>query len=209
MTPPRRPKPTRTIKRNLEVTHRFYQITGGYRFLVEGLRKLGVGIAIFIAVFWAINNYLIDFKSVTEWVTQNFPWGVVILTQLASEIVTGAITPELFLIWAKSTDIPWLTVFALATASYAGGIISYLIGVKIRRFPKVQEWANRRFATLFTQIRRFGGLLIFIAALTPLPFPPVCLISGTVGFRFKWFLQVSLIRYARFAIYGAIIFGLF
>ena len=204
-----RPKRPRTVRRNLEVTHRFYQITGGYRFLLEGLRKLGIGIAIFIAVFWAINTYLVDFKSLTEWVTSNFPWGVVILTQLASEVVTGVIAPELFIIWAKSTDYPWLTLLALASASYAGGVISYLIGVKLQKFPRVHRFATQRFEKQFTQIRRFGGLLIFIAALTPLPFPPVCLISGTVGFKFKWFLQVCLVRFLRFGIYGAILFGIF
>jgi len=42
-----------------------------------------------------------------------------------------------------------------------------------------------------------------------LPFPPVCTLAGAVGFKWRWFLKVALVRYLRFAIYAALLFGVY
>ena len=55
-----RPPTIRTFWRSVHVTHRFYRISGGYRFLLEGFRKLGLGLLAFGVVIWAINTYLVD-----------------------------------------------------------------------------------------------------------------------------------------------------
>jgi membrane protein YqaA with SNARE-associated domain len=91
--------------------------------------------------------------------------------------------------------------------SYGGGLLSYLIGQQLHRLPKIKNLVDVRFAKHFIQIKRFGGLLIFLAALTPLPFPPVCTVAGVVEFRFRWFLWVSSVRFLRFLIYALFIFG--
>ena len=203
------PPKFRPFWKSIELTHRFYQITGGYQFLLEGLKKLGIGIALFIALFIALQTWVFDFRALTESVTEQFSWGVVIVFQFLSEVITGVISPELFIVWAKSTPYPWLTLFSLATASYLGGVVSYLIGYHLHRFPRIHRWIDHRMAKQKDQLRRFGGLLIFLAALTPLPFPPVCTLAGAVGFKWRWFLKVALVRYLRFAIYAALLFGVY
>ncbi len=192
----------------MHLTHRFYRITGGYRFLLEGFRKLGLGLLAFGAVLWAINTYLVDLQWVTEWVTAHFHWAAVVLVLGLSEIVLGILPPDFFILWAHTFSYPWAMVLLLATVSYAGGLASYWIGQRLHHVPKIKELVDVRFAAHFTQIRRFGGLLIFLAALTPLPFPPVCTVAGVVNFRFRWFLWIAATRFLRFFLYALFIFGL-
>lgn len=192
----------------MHLTHRFYRITGGYRFLLEGFRKLGLGLLAFGAVLWAMNTYLVDLQWVTEWVTAHFHWAAVVLVLGLSEIVLGILPPDFFILWAHTFSYPWAMVLLLATVSYAGGLASYWIGQRLHHVPKIKELVDVRFAAHFTQIRRFGGLLIFLAALTPLPFPPVCTVAGVVNFRFRWFLWIAATRFLRFFLYALFIFGL-
>ena len=53
--------------------------------------------------------------------------------------------------------------------------------------------------------RRFGGFLIFVAAVTPLPYSAVCLLVGSVNFKFRNFLLISSTRFLRFAVYSYIL----
>ena len=203
-----RPPTIRPFWRSVHVTHRFYRISGGYRFLLEGFRKLGLGLLAFGAVIWAINAYLVDLEWVAEVVTDQLHWSLVVVILGLSEIVLGILPPDFFILWAHAFSYPWAMIGLLATVSYLGGIISYLVGQRLHHVPKIKELVDVRFAKHFIQIRRFGGLLIFLAALTPLPFPPVCTVAGVVNFRFRWFLWVAAVRFMRFFLYALFIFGM-
>jgi membrane protein YqaA with SNARE-associated domain len=159
-------------------------------------------------VIWAINTYLVDLEWVTEWVTAHLHWAFVVLVLGLSEVVFGILPPDFFILWAHTFSHPWAMVLLLATVSYAGGLASYWIGQRLHHVPKIKELVDVRFASHFIQIKRFGGLLIFLAALTPLPFPPVCTVAGVVNFRFRWFLWVAATRFLRFFLYALFIFGL-
>jgi hypothetical protein len=202
-----RPPKIRPFWRSVHITHRFYRVTGGYRFLLEGFRKLGLGLLGFIVVLWAVNTYLVDLESIAQWVTHQLPWPMVVIIMGLSEIVLGILPPDFFILWASTFTYKWAMVGLLATVSYGGGLLSYLIGQQLHRLPKIKNLVDVRFAKHFIQIKRFGGLLIFLAALTPLPFPPVCTVAGVVEFRFRWFLWVSSVRFLRFLIYALFIFG--
>ena len=66
----------------------------------------------------------------------------------------------------------------------------------------------KRYANIFSQLNRFGGLLIIVAALT-LPYPIVSQISGMNQYPFKKFALLTLVRFLRFAIYGILLYKLF
>jgi membrane protein YqaA with SNARE-associated domain len=203
------PKPKiRPFRKSVYLTHRFYQITGGYRFFMDGMRKLGWAMLVMGLVLWALNKYVIDLTDIADWITNHLPWYLAAATLFASEIVVGFLPPDLFILWAQSLTYPWLMVLLLSVLSYLAGIVSYLIGERLHHLPKVQGWIDVKFATQFIQIRRFGGLLVVIAALTPLPFPMISTIAGMVGYRFRWYLMAALTRFLRFALYAAVIFGL-
>ena len=191
----------------IKTTHRFYKISGGYRFLIDGFKKLGLILIIFGSLIWLINQYIFDFEAITTWMNSKFHWSGMVLLLGASEIVTGILPPDLFILWASEMESPYLMIFSLASISYVGGILSYLVGQRINHFPRVQRWINSRFDEQSKQLKKFGGLLIFLSALTPLPFPPVCTISGIFNYNFRLFLIISLSRFMRFFLYAIFIFG--
>jgi membrane protein DedA with SNARE-associated domain len=56
-------------------------------------------------------------------------------------------------------------------------------------------------------IEKWGGLVIIMAALFPLPFAMISTIAGIVKYPFKTYLLYGLTRYIRFYLYAIVIFG--
>ncbi len=198
--------PVKKIFKKGHVYHVYYRRSGGYRFLGKNFFKLLIGILIFGAAIWLLNTYVFDITTLTDYITKKLPMWLVLTTLLASESVLGLLPPDVYIIWAKGLENPELMVFVLALISYAGGIISYFIGTKLHRLPKVHQWVDIKFKEQFTTLKKFGGLLIFLAAMTPLPFSPVSTVAGVVDFPFKTYLIVALSRFLRFFVYALVLF---
>ena len=203
---PRVPK-IRPAGQYLRAMHRFYQMTGGYRFIGSAFWKLGIGVVVAVIALYFLNEYVFDVTETVGMITRVLPWWAVITTLFLSEIVTGILPPDLYILWARSLPTPWLMVSLMAALSYLGGVVSYWVGVRVHTLPKVKTWVDVKFAEQFIQIKRFGGLLIFLAAMTPLPFSPVSTVAGVVNFPFRMYLIVALARFLRFWLYAAFLYG--
>ena len=132
----------------------------------------------------------------------------VYLIFLTSEVIVGIIPPEVFMAWAaEPADATYyiFTVTSLAMISYGAGILGYWFGRFINK-AVLYRYARRRFFHQYEEFfRRFGGFLIFVAAVTPLPYSAVCLLVGSVNFKFRNFLLISSTRFLRFAVYSYIL----
>ncbi|MCH8555650.1 MAG: VTT domain-containing protein [Schleiferiaceae bacterium] len=198
------------LKRS-NLTHEYYKRKGGYRFLGQNFLKLLIFLAIAAAGLYAFSEFVLDINSVTNYIFKRFePWFIV-LTLFISESFTGILPPDLYILWAADATVlhPWILVFILATVSYLGGVISYAYGTQLIKIRWVHRYVNEKFAEQFEQIRRFGGLLIFIAAIAPLPFSPISVVAGVVKFPFRKYLFVALSRYVRFFLYALVLFLFF
>ncbi len=198
------------LKRS-NLTHEYYKRKGGYRFLGRNFLKLLIFLALAAAGLYAFSEYVLDINSVTDYIFKRFePWFIV-LTLFISESFTGILPPDLYILWAADAALldPWILVFLLATVSYLGGVISYAYGTQLIKIRWVHRYVNEKFAEQFEQIRRFGGLLIFIAAITPLPFSPISMVAGVVKFPFRKYLFVALSRFVRFFLYALVLFLFF
>jgi membrane protein YqaA with SNARE-associated domain len=183
--------------------------TGGYTFLRSNLLKLGASILIILGLFYLIDGYIINIDDAMAWVTQILSPAGLISVFFFSEVSFGFITPELLIVWADETLKPNWMLTLLATLSYTAGIVSYFIGRFWSTRKIVRERILERNATTMDQLRRFGGLLIILAALTPLPYPIVCQLSGMNKYPFKYFVWITLVRFLRFGLYGALLFSAF
>ena len=193
----------------LKAYHQLLLRTGGYTFLRSNLLKLGASILIILGLFYLIDGYIINIDDAMAWVTKILsPVGLVGLF-FFSEVSFGFITPELLIVWADETLKPNWMLALLATLSYTAGIVSYFIGRFWSTRKIVRERILERNATTMDQLRRFGGLLIILAALTPLPYPIVCQLSGMNKYPFKYFVWITLVRFLRFGLYGALLFSAF
>ncbi len=174
------------------------------RFLIVNLLKGLLFLVLIISLFIVAKRYLnLDLKSVLGHQYNN---SILIYTVfLISEIVFGIIPPELFMIWSMRHELLGLFVqnmLALMLISYAAGILGYWFGrylnstrvytfLKLRIFGKFEEHFNR-----------YGGFLVIVAALTPLPFSGICMLVGSVRYPFSHFLLMSLTRFIRFSFYA-------
>ena len=128
-----------------------------------------------------------------------------------SEAVFFPIPPDpvlMALIFHKTKR--WLRYSLLtALASIAGGVIGYMIGwglfesigTGIINTLHIQDSFN----TLSENFRDNGALVVFTAALTPIPYKIVTLTAGASGVNFGIFLVASIIgRGIRFVAVGAL-----
>jgi membrane protein YqaA with SNARE-associated domain len=65
---------------------------------------------------------------------------------------------------------------------------------------------NRRYAMHVVNFNKWGGLLIIIAALFPLPWGVTCSVAGLMKYPRKKFLLYALTRIVRFYIYASALY---
>jgi len=118
----------------------------------------------------------------------------------------GLIPPEIFIAWSKKLPQPILYLSILALLSYLGGVISYITGLSITRIPKVRYAIENRLAKHIKNTRKWGGFLIVVGALFPIPFSITSIAAGFIRYEFKNYLLFGLLRFARFYLYAIAIF---
>lgn len=179
---------------------------GGFGFLRQSLWKLLLILGSFALVFTLFNHYVLD-EDLKIWIKDSLSPFWLVFTLFLSECFLGILPPDVF-IWAvKSFDHHWWWVLLLALASYTGGVVSYYLGTVLVKVPRVRHWVLETYAEQFSQIRRYGGILISIAALTPLPYSPVSMVAGVVRYPFKNYLLFGITRLLRFFLYAWVIYG--
>ncbi len=199
-------KKERSFKEKLDIYHYYYKKTGLYKFLIRNTIKMILVLAALIAALLLAKEYLFDYDAFRAWIDSLYnPF--VFSFFLASETILGWIPPDLFIIWAKKFDSPYLIVTILATLSYIGGMGSYLIGMGIRRIPKVRAFLEVKFEKHFTLIRKWGGVVVIIAALLPLPYSTISIVAGMVKYPFRLFWIFGITRYLRFYLYAIPLFS--
>ncbi|MFY0654197.1 MAG: hypothetical protein JXQ96_19325 [Cyclobacteriaceae bacterium] len=178
------------------------------KYLLANLGKGLLWLLVIIGVFLLVKKYYGD-------VYQDFMNSIsdqpllVFLVFTASEVLFGIIPPELFMIWAlkvnEGKEVSYfLIVFSLSALSYLAGLIGYYFGLKFSK-TDLYTGLRDRFASAFEKnVKRFGGYMIAVAALTPIPYSAVCMLTGAARFRFTHFLLLGLFRLARFLFYGFI-----
>lgn len=134
--------------------------------------------------------------------------GVVYSIFLASEVIFGIIPPEFFMIWSLRSEVigVYITnIIALSSISYIAGIIGFGIGAYLKNTQFYRQMKKRVFGKFETHLNNYGGFLVIVAALTPLPFSGIAMLVGSVHYSFRRYLLVSLFRFVRFVIYSIII----
>ncbi len=199
--------PTRK-KTRLQLLHQYYSYTGFYSFLGDALKKALPPILIVIGLLAAIHFFVLDINEALNYVIDNYSSFLILTVFFLSESILGIIPPELFIAWSGKTDAPILYLSLIAGLSYAGGIVSYFTGRAALKIPAVHNYLDVKMAKHIRNARKWGGFLIVVGALLPIPFAISSLAAGMIRFKFSYYLLFGLLRFVRFAIYGAAIFSL-
>jgi len=195
-------------KEGLKRVHKYYKLTGFYGFVGKSLKKAFPPILIVIIILFLLDLLVIDFSDFFVHVTEKYSPLTILLTFFASESLLGLIPPEIFIAWSDKTANPILYLTLLATFSYLGGIVSYTIGKTILKIPAVYEYVEVKMERHLRQIRKWGGFLIIVGALLPIPFSITSIAAGTINYPFKKYLLFGLLRFVRFYLFALAIFSI-
>jgi len=201
------PKKTkRSNKRRAKLVHKYYSRTGFYLFVWESIKKAILPILGIILVIFLFNKYVYNINEGLRNFTETFSRITVISVFFISETILGLIPPEIFIAWSKKTETPILNLSILAVLSYFGGLLSYFIGRMALKVNSVKNYLEVKMAENLKNTRKWGGILIMVGALLPLPFSIACMTAGMIKYPFKNVVFLGLFRLARFAIYAWAIF---
>ena len=195
-------------KSRLALLHQYYKYTGFYDFLGGSLKKALAPLVIFVLVLLGIHFFVIDLNDLLVKMTNTFPPFWVLTVFFLSESILGLIPPEIFIAWSDKMPDPILYLSLIAVLSYAGGIVSYFTGRAATRIPAVHDYLEVKMAKHLKNARKWGGFLIMVGATLPVPYAMSSLAAGMIKFPFVNYLLFGLLRFVRFAIYGAAIFNL-
>ena len=196
------------LKNNLRrwsLAHRYYKITRFYSFLKNTAYQAFFMLVIFVLLLIAVNYFITDINLLLNNIFETYSPKIIVLSFLISESILGLIPPEIFILWSSKSDSPILFLFALASASYLGGIVSYFIGMRISLMPAVRKHIERKIKQHIINLRKWGGVFIVLGAISPIPHSIVSIGAGLINYKFKYYLLWSLFRYLRFVVYFLII----
>ncbi|MEO9954696.1 short-chain dehydrogenase [Nonlabens sp.] len=189
--------------------HKYYKLTGFYKFVVDSIKKSMPPVLVVVAIL-AVVHFTVDggLMGLLELAVEKLPDYGVLGFFYVSETILGLIPPELFIAWAGETATPVLNLFLIALFSYLGGFTSYWIGRRALKIPSLHNYLEVKMAKQLVMARKWGGVLIAVGALLPLPFSMASLVAGMLRYPVKNWALVGLLRFIRFALYGAAIFSL-
>jgi membrane protein YqaA with SNARE-associated domain len=194
-------------KSRSQLLHQYYKYTGFYSFIWQGVKSAILPTAVIVGVLFYVNYKVINLNEALLYLTQNFSDVFIFSVFLASETILGIIPPDIFIAWTKSTSSPLLYLSILALLSYIGGVLAYFIGMTIAAIPAVNNYLYGKMARHIINMQKWGGFLIAVGALLPLPFAMACLAAGMIKFSRKHFFLFALLRFFRFIIYGFLIYS--
>lgn len=178
------------------------------KFFIRNLSRGLLWLAVLVAVYIFINHY-VDIESSEFLMSLGNNPGLVYLIYFISEVVIGIIPPEVFMMWSlelahNRNYIQDLSL--LAVISYAAGVATYMFGLYFHT-TVLYRYVRRRYLGKFeSYFHQFGGFLLVVAAITPLPYSGICMLTGAVNYSRKSFFLLTLTRFIRFAVYGYIMY---
>tara|TARA_Y100000385_G_scaffold226336_1_gene236981 strand:+ start:472 stop:1077 length:606 start_codon:yes stop_codon:yes gene_type:complete len=194
-------------KSKTKLLHQYYRYTGFYTFIGNSLKKSAIPVILIIFGLYLVNEYVFTIDDGLEFLTQTFSRTGVLIVFFISETLLGLIPPEIFIGWSKKTATPILNLSILATLSYTGGILSYFIGKTIQKITTVKNYLEVKMAKHLKNTGKWGGFLILIGALLPVPFSITCVAAGMIKYPLKGVVLFGLFRFVRFALYAWAIFN--
>lgn len=199
---------TKSSKSRLKLLHQYYSYTGFYTFVWEAIKKASPYIITAVLGIYILNHFF-NIENALIRLTEILPSYGVLSFFFVSETLLGLIPPEIFIAWAGKMSNPWFYLSILAISSYSAGLLSYWLGDMVTKIPSVHSYLERKMQQQLKNSRKWGGFLIIVGALLPLPFSMACIAAGIIQFPFKNVVLFGALRLLRFVIYGLIIFNVF
>ncbi|GAA4296431.1 YqaA family protein [Aestuariibaculum suncheonense] len=199
---------TKSEKSRLQLLHQYYSYTGFYGFVWNAVKKAFPYIVLAVIGIYVVNHFF-SINNLLVQLTKTLPVYGVLTFFFVSESLLGLVPPEIFIAWAGKMYAPWGYLSLLAILSYSGGLVSYYIGRLITKIPTIHDYLEVKMKKQLKNSKKWGGFLIVVGALLPLPFSISCMAAGIISFPFRNVMLFGSLRLIRFLIYGIVIFHAF
>jgi membrane protein YqaA with SNARE-associated domain len=170
--------------------------------MLGNLLKLIIVVGLLFTGLYLVQRYIFDLNEVLEEYLTDIPIWLSYLVFLVSESIVGLLPPDVFIVWSERTSNPILVLSGLALISYLAGYIAYQLGATIGKFRRLRNYLNRKYASHIISFNKWGGILIILAAIFPIPWGVICSIAGLMKFPQQRFLLFALTRFPRFYLYA-------
>ena len=197
------------LGKRLSLINRYFKITQFYSFIKSTAFKGAIVAIIFILLLLFVDSFIVDIGSLLTNLVETCSPLVILSVFLLSESLLGLLPPEIFIAWASKSSNSYLNLFLLSSISYIGGIISYFIGNRLFLIPSVRDHIELKIAKHIINLRKWGGIFVFLGAVSPIPHSIVSMACGLIKYNFKYYLLWSLFRFIRFLVYALVIFQVF
>tara|TARA_B100000513_G_scaffold33559_1_gene12900 strand:- start:1543 stop:2163 length:621 start_codon:yes stop_codon:yes gene_type:complete len=197
------------LGKRLSLINRYFKITQFYSFIKSTAFKAAIVAIIFILLLLFVDSFIVDIGSLLTNLVETCSPLVILSVFLLSESLLGLLPPEIFIAWASKSSDSYLNLFLLSSISYIGGIISYFIGNRLFLIPSVRDHIELKIAKHIINLRKWGGIFVFLGAVSPIPHSIVSMACGLIKYNFKYYLLWSLFRFIRFLVYALVIFQVF
>ena len=198
----------RSFKSKIKEKHVQYKERGLYRYVGINILKIIFVYAILVVLLFLASKYLFDFNKIFEYFISRFSDTFTVILFFVSESFLGLVPVDLFVLWAMKFESPLPYLALLGLLSYAGGVISYFIGMWISMIPKVKAYTEKKLANYILFVRKWGGAFIVVAALFPFtPFSMVVIALSLLKYPFRYFILFALTRLVRFVLQGILFFN--
>lgn len=178
-----------------------------YRFLIRNLAKGVAWFGVLLLLFIYFKDS-ISFQSDSGLMKYGNSPIIVFSIYSVSEIIVGIIPPELFMMWSLELveERNYLVDLSLlAIISYAAGTLSYLFG-RYFNGTVLYRYSRKKYLRKYEEkFNKYGGFLLVVAAVTPVPYSAICALVGSVKYPLKKFFLITLFRFARFGVYGYLV----
>lgn len=180
-----------------------------YNYFSQNLIKGFVYLLLLILLLILFKNYFkSQYDTIEHLVSDDY--GLMLLIFVISEILVGILPPELFMIW--SIDDPGQTytiiVIVMSLLSIGAGWVNFGIGKVISTKEFFHRLFDKRLRKYQKRYDDYGAGFIIVAALTPIPYSLVSLITGSMDYPLRKYLIYSSFRILRFVVYGIVIWNL-
>lgn len=180
-----------------------------YNYFSQNLIRGFLYLAALIFVLIFVKRYFeSQYLAIEHWVSDDY-W-LMFLIFLVSETFVGILPPELFMAWTKDDPAilyEWV-IIAMSLISLLAGWLNFYFGHIISEFAYFKRFFGKRLEKYKMRYEQYGGGIIVVAAVTPLPFALISLIAGSLSYPTRKYLIYSSFRILRFVVYGLIIWNL-
>jgi len=181
------------------------------KFLISNLLKGFFYLAILLGLFLLLRQFSSE-EQRYAWFGSIYDDAVLVMgIFVLSEILFGIIPPEIFMLWSLETSLigSYLpSIGVLSVISYGAGFFNFNLGKWIKDKKWISGVRFPRFHKYLRLFEKYGGHLVVVASISPLPFSAISLLSGMGGLPTKRYLLLSLFRIVRYFVYGIVLIGI-